>query len=163
MWEFLCSPLRNNPGIRPRIYVAPMTRKPTSTGTPPVCRGSSTCSAIVPSCTPPPTTSESSTPPTSLPMTCSTDPTRRAAAHSSRHRSLALPWHQLEACPGNSTWRSLASSAGRKHAGPARSAAPASASIAIERARVRSAGCCSEPTSAACHRATGRVRGSSGR
>ena len=21
MWEFLCSPLRNNPGIRPRIYV----------------------------------------------------------------------------------------------------------------------------------------------
>ena len=34
---------------------------------------------------------------------------------------------------------------------------------AIEGTRVRSSGCCSKPTTAACRRVTGRVRGSSGR
>ena len=47
-------------------------------------------------------------------------------------------------------------------AGPFRSAEPASASTAIERARERSLGRCSEPTTAPGHRATGRFRGSSG-
>ena len=46
--------------------------------------------------------------------------------------------------------------------GPFRSAEPASASTAIERARERSLGRCSEPTTAPGHRATGRFRGSSG-
>ena len=46
-------------------------------------------------------------------------------------------------------------------AGFARSAAPAFASTAIERADARSSGCCSEPTTAPGHRATSRLRASS--
>ena len=63
------------------------------------------------------------------------------------------PPPQSEKCPSTAFLNS---------AGPARSAAPASASTAIERAGARSLGCCSEPTTAPGHRATGRVRGSSG-
>ena len=90
---------------------------------------------------------------------------RRAARRQSLPLSGSLRAFQTRGCTPGYPRKSekCPSTASLNAAGPARSAAPASASIAIERARVRSVGCCSEPTSAACHRATGRVRGSSGR